>query len=100
MKVDKEWLKKYKEKIKIMCPESSLEKYFTDKEIAGYKLDKAYTQNSNESCALLEPEKMIKSIEDESHKLVAGMQLNYGFRINEVAKINLNEQLNNNILSV
>lgn len=39
MEVSKEWLKKYKEKIKIMCPENNLEKYFTDKEIAGHKLD-------------------------------------------------------------
>lgn len=39
MSVSKEWLEKYKEKIKIMCPENNLEKYFTDKEIAGYKLD-------------------------------------------------------------
>lgn len=64
------------------------------------KLDKEYTQNINESRALLEPEKVINSIENESHKLAADMQLNYGFRINEVAKIDLNKQLNNNTLSV
>ena len=64
------------------------------------KLDTEYTQNINESRALLEPEKVINSIENESHKLVADMQLNYGFRINEVAKIDLDKQLNNNILSV
>ena len=64
------------------------------------KLDKEYTQNINESRALLEPEKVINSIENESHKLVADMQLNYGFRLNEVVKIDLDKQLNNNILSV
>ena len=64
------------------------------------KLDTEYNQNINESRALLEPEKVINSIENESHKLVADMQLNYGFRINEVAKIDLDKQLNNNILSV
>lgn len=64
------------------------------------KLDKEYTQNINESRALLEPEKVINSIENESHKLAADMQLNYGFRLNEVAKIDLNKQLNNNTLSV
>ena len=64
------------------------------------KLDTEYIQNINESRALLEPEKVINSIENESHKLVADMQLNYGFRINEVAKIDLDKQLNNNILSV
>lgn len=64
------------------------------------KLDTEYIQNINESRALLEPEKVINSIENESHKLVADMQLNYGFRLNEVAKIDLDKQLNNNILSV
>ena len=64
------------------------------------KLDTEYTQNINESRALLEPEKVINSIENESHKLVADMQLNYGFRLNEVVKIDLDKQLNNNILSV
>lgn len=64
------------------------------------KLDTEYIQNINESRSLLEPEKVINSIENESHKLVADMQLNYGFRINEVAKIDLDKQLNNNILSV
>ena len=64
------------------------------------KLDTEYIQNINESRALLEPEKVINSIENESHKLVADMQLSYGFRINEVAKIDLDKQLNNNILSV
>ena len=64
------------------------------------KLDKAYTYKPSSSRALLEPEKVINSIENESHKLVADMQLNYGFRINEIAKIDLNKQLDNNILSV
>lgn len=64
------------------------------------KLYTEYIQNINESRALLEPEKVINSIESESHKLVADMQLNYGFRLNEVAKIDLDKQLNNNILSV
>lgn len=39
MQVDKKWLEEYRKKISIMCPESSLEKYFTEKEIAGYKID-------------------------------------------------------------
>ena len=64
------------------------------------KLDTEYIQNINESRSLLEPEKVINSIENESHKLVADTQLNYGFRINELAKIDLDKQLNNNILSV
>ena len=39
MNVDKEWLEAYNKKKSIMCPENSLEKYFTDKEIAGCKID-------------------------------------------------------------
>lgn len=39
MNVDKSWLDEYNSKKSIMCPESSLEKYFTDKEIAGCKID-------------------------------------------------------------
>ena len=36
MKVNKEWLEEYNKKKSIMCPENSLEKYFTDKEIEQY----------------------------------------------------------------
>ncbi|WP_242347388.1 DUF4241 domain-containing protein [Mucispirillum schaedleri] len=39
MKVNKEWLEVYNKKKSIMCPENSLEKYFTDKKIAGCKID-------------------------------------------------------------
>ena len=35
MKVNKEWLEVYNKKKSIMCPENSLEKYFTDRKIAG-----------------------------------------------------------------
>lgn len=64
------------------------------------KLDKEYTQNINESRALINPDKVVNSLTNESHKLAADMQLNYGFRLNEVAKIDLNKQLDNNTLSV
>lgn len=64
------------------------------------KLDKEYTQNINESRALINPDKVVNSLTNESHKLAADMQLNYGFRLNEVAKIDLDKQLNNNTLSV
>ena len=56
------------------------------------KLDKEYTQNINESRALINPDKVVNSLTNESHKLAADMQLNYGFRINEIAKIDLNKQ--------
>lgn len=39
MNVDKSWLEEYNKKKSIMCPENPLEKYFTDKEIAGCKID-------------------------------------------------------------
>lgn len=39
MNVDKSWLEEYNKKKSIMCPENSLEKYFTDSEIAGCKID-------------------------------------------------------------
>ena len=39
MNVDKSWLDEYNSKKSIMCPENPLEKYFTDKEIAGCKID-------------------------------------------------------------
>lgn len=39
MNVDKSWLEEYNKKKSIMCPENSLEKYFTDSEIAGFKID-------------------------------------------------------------
>ena len=39
MNVDKLWLEEYNKKKSIMCPENSLEKYFTDSEIAGCKID-------------------------------------------------------------
>lgn len=39
MTPSKKWLEEYNKKIDIMRPESSLEKYFTDKEIAGNKID-------------------------------------------------------------
>lgn len=39
MSIDKAWLEEYNKKKSIMCPENSLEKYFTDKEIAGCKID-------------------------------------------------------------
>ena len=64
------------------------------------KLDKEYIANNDESRALLNPTGVVNSLSDESHKLVAGMQLEYGFRLNEVAKIDLNKQLDNNTLSV
>lgn len=64
------------------------------------KLDKEYIANNDESRALLNPTGVVNSLSDESHKLVAGMQLEYGFRLNEVAKIDLNKQLDSNILSV
>ncbi len=37
--IDAKWLDEYDKKKNIMCPESSLEKYFTDDEIAGCKID-------------------------------------------------------------
>ena len=39
MNVDKLWLEEYNKKKSIMCPENSLEKYFTDSEIAGCKIE-------------------------------------------------------------
>lgn len=39
MNVDKSWLEEYNKKKSMMCPENPLEKYFTDKEIAGCKID-------------------------------------------------------------
>lgn len=39
MNVDKSWLEEYNKKKSIMCPENSLEKYFTDSAIAGCKID-------------------------------------------------------------
>lgn len=39
MNIDKSWLEEYNKKKSIMCPENPLEKYFTDKEIAGCKID-------------------------------------------------------------
>ncbi len=39
MNIDKMWLEEYNKKKTIMCPESSLEKYFTDTDIAGCKID-------------------------------------------------------------
>lgn len=39
MNIDKSWLEEYNKKKSIMCPENSLEKYFTDSEIAGCKID-------------------------------------------------------------
>ncbi len=39
MSVDKNWLEEYNKKKSLLCPENPLEKYFTDKEIAGHKID-------------------------------------------------------------
>ncbi len=39
MSVNESWLKEYNNKKNIICPESSLEKYFTDKNIAGCQVD-------------------------------------------------------------
>lgn len=64
------------------------------------KQDLEYTQNRDDSRALLDPVKVVESVSNETHKLAADMQLQYGFRINEIAKIDLDKQLNNNILTV
>ena len=47
MSVDKNWLNEYNNKKGIMCPESSLEKYFTETEIAGCKIDTVELGNLN-----------------------------------------------------
>lgn len=64
------------------------------------KQDLEYTQNRNDSRTLLDPVKVVESVSNEAHRLAADMQLQYGFRINEIAKIDLDKQLNNNILTV
>lgn len=59
-----------------------------------------YTKNVNESRSLMNPNAVVQSISNESYKLVADMQLTYGFRVNEVANIDINKQVDNNTLTV
>lgn len=64
------------------------------------KQDLEYTKNVNESRSLMNPNAVVQSISNESFKLVADMQLTYGFRLNEVASIDINKQVDSNTLTV